>query len=168
VRSQSASRIRDAEIPRVLVAPLMQGLNSPSRSYRASSEIVAIRESFSTSAFSRAGISLSVELRACHGGLGCATNRLAVISFKNWSGHAEAGGTACCTLVAIAFLILGNGLMFSEDKKLEATYDYSAPGEQKIKLAESAAPLEVSSNASVDVLKRSSRPLPSYGVKGCS
>ena len=61
-------------------------------------------------------------------------------------------------LVAIAFLILGSGLAFSEDKKLEPTYNYSASGEQKIKLAESAAPVEVSSNATVYVLKRSSQP----------
>ena len=57
------------------------------------------------------------------------------------------------TLITIAFLILGNGLVFSEDKKLEPTYDYSTSREQKIKLAESAAPVEISSKAAVYVLE---------------
>src|SRR5215469_6226753 len=74
----------------------MQGLNSPSRSYRASSEIVAIRQSFSTSAFSRAGISLSVELRGLpRTRLACAANRLAVLWFKTGRVKLRQGGTAC-------------------------------------------------------------------------
>jgi hypothetical protein len=72
------------------------------------------------------------------------------------------------TLIMIAFLILGNGLVFSEDKKLEPTYDYSASREQKIKLAESAAPPEISSKAAVYVLERSGYEKIREGTNGFS
>jgi hypothetical protein len=55
----------------------------------------------------------------------------------------------------LAFLLLETSLTFSQDTKLKPTYDFSASREQKIKLAESAAPPEISGKAAVYVLERS-------------
>jgi hypothetical protein len=55
----------------------------------------------------------------------------------------------------LAFLLLETSPTFSQDTKLKPTYDFSASREQKIKLAESAAPPEISGKAAVYVLERS-------------
>ena len=44
---------------------------------------------------------------------------------------------------------------FAQTEKPKATYDFSLPREEKIKLAESAAPPEISGKATVYILERS-------------
>jgi hypothetical protein len=53
------------------------------------------------------------------------------------------------------FSLLSNLLLLSQTTTLKPAYDFSLPREEKIKLAESAAPPELSGKAAVYVLERS-------------
>ena len=63
------------------------------------------------------------------------------------------------TILAIGLLtgiLLGiHSAAFAQAEKPKATYDFSLPREEKIKLAESAAPPEISGKATVYILERS-------------
>src|SRR6201981_4210689 len=54
-----------------------------------------------------------------------------------------------------AILLSGHSAAFPHAEKPKATYDFSLPREEKIKLAESAAPAEISGKATVYILERS-------------
>ena len=72
------------------------------------------------------------------------------------------------TIFILSFLLLESWLTFSQDVKLKPTYDFSASREQKIKLAESAAPHEISGKAAVYVLERSGYEQIREGTNGFS
>jgi hypothetical protein len=57
-------------------------------------------------------------------------------------------------LLVGAFLLAGNATAFAQSDKPKPTYDFSLSREEKIKLAESAAPSEVASKATVYILER--------------
>jgi hypothetical protein len=77
-------------------------------------------------------------------------------------------GNSMRTIFIMVFLLLDSWLTFSQDAKLKATYDFSASREQKIKLAESAAPPEISGKATVYVLERSGYEQIRQGTNGFS
>jgi hypothetical protein len=56
-------------------------------------------------------------------------------------------------ILAVAFLLTGALATFAQGDKPKPTYDFSSSREEKIKLAESAAPPEVSGKATVYVLE---------------
>jgi hypothetical protein len=58
-------------------------------------------------------------------------------------------------MLPVAFLLMGNHVTLAQGDKPKPTYDFSLPREEKIKLAESAAPPEISGKATVYVLERS-------------
>jgi hypothetical protein len=80
----------------------------------------------------------------------------------------SAEGNSMRTIFIMAFLLLESWLTFSQDAKLKPTYDFSASREQKIKLAESAAPPEISGKATVYVLERSGYEQIREGTNGFS
>jgi hypothetical protein len=77
-------------------------------------------------------------------------------------------GNSMRTIFIMVFLLLESWLTFSQDAKLKPTYDFSASCEQKIKLAESAAPPEISGKAAVYVLERSGYEQIRQGTNGFS
>lgn len=72
------------------------------------------------------------------------------------------------TILIMEFLLLGSWLTFSQDTKLKPSYDFSVTREQKIKLAESAAPVEISAKAAVYVLERGGYEKVREGTNGFS
>ncbi len=58
-------------------------------------------------------------------------------------------------LLVVAVLIGTNGVAFAQAEKPKAAYDFSLPREERIRLAESAAPVEISGKATVYVLEKS-------------
>ena len=71
-------------------------------------------------------------------------------------------------IVPIVFLLVGNHVTLAQGDKLKPTYDFSLPREEKIKLAESAAPPEISGKATVYVLERSGYTKAREGTNGFS
>ena len=58
------------------------------------------------------------------------------------------------SIVIASFVMSASLLMFSQADGLKPAYDFSLPREERIKLAESAAPPEISGKATVYVLER--------------
>ena len=58
-------------------------------------------------------------------------------------------------VVLVGLLIGANGVAFGQAEKPKAAYDFSLPREERIKLAESAARVEISGKATVYVLEKS-------------
>jgi hypothetical protein len=56
-------------------------------------------------------------------------------------------------MLPVVFLLIGNLVTFAQDDKPKPTYDFSLSREEKIKLAESVAPPEISGKATVYVLE---------------
>jgi hypothetical protein len=71
-------------------------------------------------------------------------------------------------LIPIAVLLIGNHVTLGQGNKPKPTYDFSLPREEKIKLAESAAPPEISGKATVYVLERSGYTKAREGTNGFS
>lgn len=57
-------------------------------------------------------------------------------------------------MLSVLFLFTGNLAAFAQDDRPKPTYDFSLSREEKIKLAESAAPPEISDKATVYILER--------------
>jgi len=57
--------------------------------------------------------------------------------------------------LVVAVLIGTSGVAFAQAEKPKAAYDFSLPREERIRLAESAAPVEISGKATVYVLEKS-------------
>lgn len=57
--------------------------------------------------------------------------------------------------LVLAILFVGNVVALAQNDKPEPAYDFSMSREEKIKLAESAAPPEISNKAAVNVLEPS-------------
>ena len=70
--------------------------------------------------------------------------------------------------LAIPFLLAGNLIALAQTEKPKPTYDFSLTREEKIKLAESAAPPEISSKATVYVLEHSGYIRAREGTNGFS
>jgi hypothetical protein len=58
-------------------------------------------------------------------------------------------------MVVIAFVLAGNVVMFAQADLPKPAYDFSLCRDDRIKLAESAAPAEISGKATVYLLERS-------------
>ena len=71
-------------------------------------------------------------------------------------------------MLSAAFLFIGNLITFAQSDKPKPTYDFSLPHEEKIKLAESAAPPEISGKATVYVLDRTGYTKAREGTNGFS
>jgi len=56
--------------------------------------------------------------------------------------------------LVVAVLMGTNGVAFGQAGKPKAAYDFSLPREERIKMAESAAPVEISGKATVYVLEK--------------
>jgi hypothetical protein len=59
------------------------------------------------------------------------------------------------TILAVSLLLAANLVVFAQTDMPKPAYDFSLPREEKIKLAESAAPPEISSRATLYLLERS-------------
>lgn len=71
-------------------------------------------------------------------------------------------------LVLAGFLLGTNSIAFGQTERPNPAYDYSLPREERIKLAESAAPPEISSKATVYVLERTGYVKVREGTNGFS
>lgn len=73
-----------------------------------------------------------------------------------------------CRMLLVAVL-LGTGIVaVAQTESPKSKYDFSLPREEKIKLAEGAAPLEISSHATVYILERTGYEKVREGINGFS
>ena len=59
------------------------------------------------------------------------------------------------TILTVSLLLASNLVVFAQTDMPKPAYDFSLPREERIKLAESAAPPEISSRATLYLLERS-------------
>ncbi|MBZ5597232.1 MAG: hypothetical protein LAN83_02820 [Acidobacteriia bacterium] len=71
-------------------------------------------------------------------------------------------------ILPVAFFLAGSLMMFSQADMPKPAYDFSLPREDRIKLAESAAPTEISGKATVYLLERSGYVKVREGTNGFS
>jgi hypothetical protein len=72
------------------------------------------------------------------------------------------------SIVLAGFVLIGNLLVLAQAEKPKPAYDFSLSREEKIKLAESAAPPEISSKATVYLLERTGYEKVRDGTNGFS
>lgn len=73
-----------------------------------------------------------------------------------------------CRMLSIAFLAGTSIVTLAQTENLKPKYDFSLSREEKVKLAESAAPAEVSSHATVYILERTGYEKVREGTNGFS
>ncbi len=71
-------------------------------------------------------------------------------------------------MLLVGLLIGSNAIAFAQAEKPKAAYDFSLPREERIKLAESAAPVEISGKATVYVLEKTGYEKVREGTNGFS